>query len=106
LNRLLRSETGRLRLLSLVEGASYLVLVGVAVPLKYLAGEPGLVQVMGRVHGVLFVLFIIALARAAASASWRASKIAFAILCAMLPLGAFVFEWRLRKSDLKEEEKT
>ena len=57
-------EVRRFRWVSLIEGVSYLVLVAIAMPLKYAAGMPGAVRVVGMAHGVLFVAFVLALAAA------------------------------------------
>ncbi len=97
--RLLHHELGRLRLVSVLEGTSYLLLIGVAVPVKYILGDPSLVRVLGRIHGGLFVLFLIALARVAASEPWGWRRVAGAILAAMAPFGAFWFERRLRRGE-------
>ena len=51
-----------LRAVALLEGASYLLLLGVAMPLKYLAGMPGAVRAVGSAHGGLFLLYVAAVA--------------------------------------------
>jgi integral membrane protein len=56
--------TGRL------EAISFLVLVGVAMPVKYLAGQPGAVRVVGLVHGVLFLAYLLTLVAAASAHRW------------------------------------
>ena len=56
------TELGRFRIVSLLEGLSYLVLVGVAMPMKYIGGDTSAVPMFGRIHGGLFVLFCLALA--------------------------------------------
>ena len=93
---LLGTELGRLRIVSLLEGISYTLLLFVAVPLKYLAHEPAMVRVLGRVHGGLFVLFLLALFRVAVGVPWGARKVTVAFLAAVVPLGAFWLERRLR----------
>ena len=65
-----------LRSISLIEAVSYLLLIGVAMPLKYLAGMPLMVQIMGMAHGALFVLLIVLLVLAGfvttiATNGWR-----------------------------------
>lgn len=97
MKRLFTTEIGRLRVVSMLEGLSFLVLLGVAMPMKYLAHDPSLVRVMGRVHGGLFVLFAIAVAGAATAASWNARRVAVAFVSSMLPFGAFWFERQLRE---------
>ena len=93
---MLKTELGRFRLVSLLEGVSYVVLLGVAMPLKYLAGIPEAVRYVGWAHGVLFVLFLYALFEAASACRWTLMKSAGAFVAAVLPLGAFVLERRLR----------
>lgn len=93
---LLATDLGRLRLISLLEGTSYLLLVGLAVPLKYLAGRPELVHLLGRVHGLLFVVFIIALTQVALSTPWTPRRILLVLGAAMVPLGALLLERSLR----------
>lgn len=90
------SARTQFRIVSLVEGISYVVLLGIAMPLKYAAGEPAAVAVAGRIHGGLFVLFGLALALVAIRDRWprRATMIAF--VAAMVPLGAFWLERKLR----------
>lgn len=94
---LLRSDVGRLRIISLLEGASYLVLLGLAMPLKYLAGRPELVQVLGRVHGGLFILFVLALGRVTIATPWRLSRAILAFGSSLVPFGALWLEGRLRR---------
>ena len=58
------------RLVALLEGSSYLLLLFVAMPLKYLAGLPLAVRLVGSLHGLLFLLFMVALARVARQRRW------------------------------------
>ena len=68
---MLDSSIGRLRIISIVEGISFLVLVLVAMPMKYIWGMPNAVTVVGMVHGILFLLFCVALVNAVLVARWR-----------------------------------
>ena len=61
MNSLLGSALGRLRLLGFLEGASFLILLGGAMPLKYAAGMPGAVRIVGMAHGVFFIGYCIAI---------------------------------------------
>ncbi len=92
----LRTDLGRFRLVSLIEGFSYVGLLGVAMPLKYVAGNAGAVRVAGMIHGVLFVLFCAALFSVATNRDWKLKQIAVALIAALVPLGAFWLEHRLR----------
>ena len=89
-----------LRLFVLVarfEGLSFLILLGVAMPLKYLAGEPSAVRVFGATHGVLFLAFVALLARVATEDDWPWRRSALAFIASLLPCGTFWFERRLAR---------
>ena len=83
---------GRLRLLSIVEGTSTLLLFGIAMPLKYIADMPLAVRIAGSIHGLLFVclisMFLLAIRRV--PISYRLSTAG--IVAAVLPFGPFVFD--------------
>jgi integral membrane protein len=91
------SELRQLRVVALAEGVSFLALLLVAMPLKYLAGLPLAVRVVGLVHGVLFLAFLAALLRAASDRGWPAGRSALAFLSAIVPFGTFVFDRSLRR---------
>ncbi|HEY0176270.1 MAG TPA: DUF3817 domain-containing protein, partial [Pedobacter sp.] len=58
MQNLLKTSIGRLRLIGYTEGLSLLVLIGIAVPLKYYSHYPQMTRILGPVHGGLFLLFI------------------------------------------------
>ncbi len=91
----------RLRLVGMAEGVSYLLLLGIAVPLKHLAGIPEPVMVVGWAHGVLFMVFCVCLliAKVAADLTWSLAILVF--IAAVLPFGPFVVDSRLRRTDTK-----
>ena len=60
----------RLRLIGLLEGSSFLALLLIAMPLKYLAGQPLAVRAVGMAHGVLFLLYLLALVPVALDRRW------------------------------------
>lgn len=94
---------GRFRAISLAEGVSYLVLLGIAMPLKYVAGIPNAVRIVGMLHGVLFVAFVVGLALAAKAERWGARQITIAMIASLVPLGAFWLERRLRMKRLQSD---
>lgn len=77
------------------EAVSFLLLVGVAMPLKYLAGRPLAVSVVGAIHGGLFVLFCAALLRTLLVARWPFLRAAVIFVAALLPFGPFVVDRRM-----------
>lgn len=88
----------RLRLVGLLEGISFVVLLGIAMPLKYLADQPLAVRYVGMAHGILFLLYLLALVPVALDFRWRWKTIALAVLASLLPCGPFVFDAKVLKS--------
>jgi integral membrane protein len=86
-----------LRTIGLLEACSFLILVGVAMPLKYFAGQPGAVKVVGWIHGVLFLIFCGALLRTVLVARWPLSRAALIFVAALLPFGPFVIDRRMKR---------
>jgi len=84
-----------LRRAALVEGISFLLLVGVAMPLKYVFEMPRTVTVVGWVHGVLFIVFCIALAETIRTAKWPLARAAMVLAAGLLPFGPFLVDRRM-----------
>jgi integral membrane protein len=82
----------KVRLLGFIEGVSTLVLFGLAMPLKYLAGMPMAVRIAGSVHGFLFVLLCIVLAMAITRIPISKSLALAGMFAAILPFGPFVYD--------------
>jgi len=90
---------GFLRQIGKIEAISFLILLGVAMPLKYFADLPLAVKVVGWAHGVLFVVFVGALARARLVGRLPVPLCALAFLASLLPFGPFVVDKRLGRAD-------
>jgi integral membrane protein len=99
---MLNDPHSRLRLAGLVEGTTLLLLIGVAVPLKRLAGWPEGVGLLGPVHGLAFLLYLYTLAEAASAGAWPRRDIARAALVCLLPFGTFLNDRWLRRRHLAE----
>lgn len=87
-----------LRRVGKLEGVSFLVLLGVAMPLKYFAGLPLAVKIVGWAHGVLFVWFVVALVRAKLRANLTLAQTLVVFIAALLPFGPFVIDRRLERA--------
>lgn len=87
----------QLRWIAFLEGISYLVLLFVAMPLKYAFGQPLGVRIVGALHGVLFVMFVVALVRAATTHGWSLLRSALAFVASLVPFGTFVLDRSLRR---------
>jgi integral membrane protein len=88
-----------LRTIAKTEAVSFLVLTGVAMPLKYLAHQPLAVKIVGWIHGLLFVIFCVALARTWIVARWPVARAALVFVAALLPFGPFVVDRRMAGYD-------
>jgi integral membrane protein len=97
-----RNPVGRLRAAGLAEGISFLLLLGVAMPLKYAAGYPLAVRIVGWIHGLLFIFYCYALFEVATERSWSFKRSAKFFVAALLPFGPFVMDRELRAEAASE----
>ena len=79
------------------EAASYLILLLIAMPLKYIWGHPEMVKVVGMAHGILFLAYIGSAFAMYDKYDWPLKKLAWAVIASFLPLGPFVFEAKALK---------
>lgn len=86
---LLTTTVGRLRVVGFLEGVSFLVLLGVAMPLKYVWGEPQAVRVTGMAHGVLFLAYVAATVQAWLEYGWSWKRAAGVMAASLVPFGTF-----------------
>lgn len=91
------SSVHTLRLLALIEGVSFLFLLGVAMPLKYMAGMPLPVKIAGWVHGLLFIALCYVLFTVTIEKRWPLLRSGMVFLAALLPFGPFVIDRRLKQ---------
>ncbi len=90
-----------LRRIALAEGTSFLALLGVAMPLKYMAGLPQAVLLVGWIHGLLFMLFGVALLAAMFSRCWSFGRTALVFGSALVPFGPFLLDKRIRQWEME-----
>jgi integral membrane protein len=83
--------------LSFIEGASLLILLFLAMPLKYLFGFPLAVKVIGTAHGVLFMALIALIALVSSRDKWPKTLTIIALISSSLPFGMFFLEAKMRK---------
>src|SRR5690606_32691484 len=96
----LKDPLARLRFVGKIEALSYLLLLGVAMPLKYLAGQPLAVRVVGMAHGILIILLGILILQMVLERTWTVKKAAIVLGAALLPFGPFVIDgWLARDGE-------
>ena len=85
------------KIVSFLEGLSYILLLFIATPIKYLQGDPTYVKWLGMPHGILFVAYIILAVMLKYELNWNFKK--FAIVCALslIPFGTFFVGKYLKK---------
>ena len=89
-----------LRKAGIAEGISFLVLLCIAMPLKYIFHQPMAVKIFGWAHGILFVVFLFLAWEVKTDRNKSLKWFALAFLAAIIPTGTFFFDKKL-----KEEEK-
>jgi integral membrane protein len=82
----------KLRIASLLEATTLVLLIFVAVPAKHLFGEPHATAIMGPIHGLAFVFYIWLVLQAAGSGDWPRATIGRMVLFAFIPLAGFINE--------------
>lgn len=96
MKNLLLTKVGRLRILALLEGASLLFLVCVAVPIKYINHNPMLTKVMGPIHGALFLLFLFNALSVGVEQNWKFKTTTWKVIVAcFIPFGTFYIDYKI-----------
>lgn len=88
-----------LRTIGILEGISYLVLLGIAMPLKYMFAFPEAVKFTGWAHGVLFMAYIPAVFIAKKAMNWNLVWTGIALAASLVPFGTFILDKHLVKRE-------
>ncbi len=83
------AQLRRMQLASLCEGTTLVLLVCVAMPLKYMLGYPLATQVVGSVHGFAFLFYVWVVINTVSGGGWRPGEILRLLISAFIPFGAF-----------------
>lgn len=92
----MKNPVSFLRSVALLEAVSYLLLLFIAMPLKYVWSMPVAVKIVGSAHGGLFVLFCFALWRVLMATRWPFSRAALVFIASLLPFVPFFIDHRMR----------
>ncbi len=77
------------RIISFLEGVSYLLLLFVAVPIKYFQGDVSYVKMLGMPHGILFMLYLVVAVLLKKEMNWNTKNLGIILLASILPFGTF-----------------
>ncbi|MDL5376995.1 DUF3817 domain-containing protein [Exiguobacterium mexicanum] len=91
----------RFKWLGYTEGMSFLLLLLFAMPLKYLAGMPLAVSIVGAAHGFFFVAYVAAAVYMAWRFNWGFKVLVLAVMASVIPFGPFLLEKRVLPSTEK-----
>ena len=80
------------RVVSFLEGTSYLLLLFVAVPIKYWLNDPQYVKLLGMPHGLLFVGYIVLAFLLKPEMKWNMKKFGIVLLASIFPFGTFYID--------------
>ena len=88
------------RMVALAEGVSFLILLGIAMPMKYFMGMPEVVRVVGSIHGILFLVYVGLLARLHVRQRWPRRFSLHVFVASIIPFGTFLLDKYLREKEL------
>ena len=94
---MLNNAIGRLRIISIIEGLSYIFLMYHSIYSKRILGIEDAIKTPGMIHGVLFVIFSIALLDTMLAKKWSFPKAALLFITSLIPLGFIAIELWLKK---------
>ncbi|HEY9221853.1 MAG TPA: DUF3817 domain-containing protein [Lutibacter sp.] len=80
------------RIIALLEGFSLLILLFLAMPLKYIWNLPQMVQAAGMVHGILFLLFVVMAMMVFYELKWSIKTFGIVMLASVIPFGAIYID--------------
>ena len=85
------------RIVAFLEGVSYILLLFIAVPIKYWGGDDQWVKLLGMPHGLLFVAYILMAFLIKEDENWNRSELFIVLVCSILPFGTFYIDRKYLK---------
>jgi integral membrane protein len=86
---MLQTTIGRLRVIGFIEGVSFLMILFVTMPLKYIYHQPQWNQKVGMLHGVLFIAYLLLVFISKIEYNWSWKKTLLAFVASIVPFGTF-----------------
>ena len=85
------------RVIALLEGVSYILLLFIATPIKYFMNEPKYVKLLGMPHGILFIMYIILAVIVGSNLKWNNKTMRTVLLASIIPFGTFYVDKKFLK---------
>ncbi|WP_338733949.1 DUF3817 domain-containing protein [Mangrovimonas cancribranchiae] len=85
------------RIIALLEGISYILLLFIAVPIKYIGHDPQYVKLLGMPHGLLFVGYIVLAILIGKELQWKTKTFTLVILASIIPFATFYVDQKILK---------
>lgn len=101
---LFKTKIGRLRIIGFLEGLSLLALIFIAVPVKYLLGNPAFTQMLGPIHGAIFLLFLLNAFSVAIEQKWQLKTTGKVFAACFIPFGTFYIDHTILKNIQTSDE--
>ena len=95
-----------LRIIGIAEGISFLLLLFIAMPMKYMLDNPILVKYVGMGHGLLFILLLVILFIVCEKHKWSLSIFLMGLVASILPFGPFLFDRKIKQLEQELDQKT
>ena len=93
-------QINQFRWISVTEGISFLVLLLIAMPLKYILGLPLAVKYIGWAHGILFMMYVLQLFYLTTTLKWKFHRLFIYFIAALVPIVPFFIDRNLRRETL------
>lgn len=96
MKKYISTSIGFLRLIAFLEGVSFLALLFIAMPIKYVLGNDTWVKIVGQAHGLLFVLLIVITFFVGYEKQWKLNGITLKVLVSsLIPFGTFYVDYKI-----------
>ena len=95
---MLLSNKNIFRIIAFFEGVSYILLLFIAVPIKYILGNDKWVQMLGMPHGLLFIGYLIMTVILRSKESWKKTTFIIILICSIIPFGTFYVDKKYLKN--------
>lgn len=86
------------RVVALLEGISYILLLFIATPIKYLSGDPQYVKMLGMPHGILFIAYIALAIMLKNDFKWNTKELLIVLIASIIPFGTFYIDRKYLKA--------